>query len=190
MPETVEYDLYALDVGELNRFQCLFYALHAHTVIAQLAGRHEVIEHSEDLRMVVEICRRAVQLQEIYDIGCQVPKAFVDPARKVLTAIALGSLFRQLPACLGQHHNFFFTFLLQTRNQALAASVAVNICGVDEVDSGIDGGIQGFHGFFVAHLSPSASNGPSSKADLRNIPSRAAQRSILHRASFLLDLWF
>src|SRR4051812_10939966 len=65
LAKAIENYLDTLHVGELDRFQRLLYSLDTHAVVAQFSRLHEIVQNTEHLRMVIKVCRRAVQLQQI-----------------------------------------------------------------------------------------------------------------------------
>src|ERR1700694_5953681 len=62
LAKTVENDLHRLHVGKLDCLECFSDLLDAHTVIANFARRHQVIQYSEDLRAVIQLGRRAIKV--------------------------------------------------------------------------------------------------------------------------------
>ena len=115
-----------------------------------------------------------MQLQQVERIDSEISQAIVNPAREVLAAVALDGLPGQLPSRLGGNDDLFLAFLLQPRDQPLAASVAIDVGRVDEVDAGIHGRMQRPQGFIVGNLAPGAADRPRSKTDFGDIPSCAA----------------
>ena len=65
LAEDVVDELHRLHAGVLDRLQRLLDPLDADAVEADLAGLHQVVEHAERLGVVVDVGRRAVQLQQV-----------------------------------------------------------------------------------------------------------------------------
>ena len=53
LPENVEDDLHGLDVRKFNRLQRLLDFFHAHAVMPQFAGFHQVIEDAKNFRQII-----------------------------------------------------------------------------------------------------------------------------------------
>ena len=103
LPEAIKDDLHRLYVGVLGRLQRLFNFLDAHPVIANFPGLHQVIEHAEHFRPMVKAGRRAMQLQQINGVGCQIAQAVLNPVREILAAVTFDGLFRQAPSRFGRN---------------------------------------------------------------------------------------
>src|SRR5438876_9033237 len=82
LTETVENNLDGLNVGILDRLECLLDFLDAHAVVANLSGLNQVVENSEYLCMIIEFSWRAMQLQKIERIDSKISQAVFDPARQ------------------------------------------------------------------------------------------------------------
>src|SRR5437667_3306457 len=117
LTETVENNLDGLNVGILDRLECLLDFLDAHAVVANLSGLNQIVENSEYLCMIIEFGWRAMQLQKIERIGRKIPQAIFDPCREVLPAVTFDGLLRQLPASLCRNDYFVLPLLFELRNQ-------------------------------------------------------------------------
>ncbi len=166
LAKAVEDDLHALHVGVFHRLKRLFHALDADPVEADLARMHQVVEHAEDLGMVIGIGRWAMELHQVEDLRVQVAQVVLDPGGKVGAAVAFDRLLGQTPAHLGGDDDLFFASLLQLRNQAVAAAVAVDIRGIEKIDAGVDRLVERAERLLIAYLTPGAANGPCAKTDL------------------------
>ena len=60
------------------------HGFHADTVVAQLAGRDEVVENAEHVGLAIQLRRRTMQLQEIQRVHLEVGEAAIDPGNHVL----------------------------------------------------------------------------------------------------------
>ena len=69
----------------------------------------------------------------------------------------------------------------QPRDEPLAAAVAVDVCGVDEVDAGVDGRVEGGDRLRIVDRAPGAADGPGAEADRRNGDIRPAEMLMGHR---------
>src|SRR5450631_1439587 len=136
LTETIENDLHRLQVGVFHGLESLFHALHAHPIETDLARLHQVVEHGEDLGMIIGIGRRAVELHQVEDFYVQIEQVVFDPGGKVSAGVALNRLLGQTPAHLGGYDDVFFAGLLQLPNQAMTAAIAIDIRSIEKVDAG------------------------------------------------------
>ena len=166
LTEAIENDLHRLQVGIFHGLESLFHALHAHPVETDLARLHQVVEHAENLRMIVGIGRRAMELHQVEDLDVQVEQVVFDPGGKVSAAVALNRLLGQTPAHLGGYDDVFFAGLLQLPDQAMTAAIAVDIRSIEKVDAGIDRLVERSQRFLIGYLAPGPANGPCAKTDL------------------------
>ena len=108
LAEAVEDDLHCLHVGKLDRLQRFLNFLHAHAVIANFAGAHQIIQDGEGLGPRIEFGRRAVELQQIDGLAGQIAQTVFDPSREILPGVAFHRLTRQAAACFGGNDNLAF----------------------------------------------------------------------------------
>ena len=142
LAKAVEDDLDALHVGEFDGLQCLFHALDADPVEADLACAHQVVEYAEDFGPVVGIRGRAVELNEIEGLSLQVAQIVFNPGGEIGAAVAFDCLLGQTPAHFGGHDDLFFASLLQPSNQVVAAAASVDIRGIEKIDARVDGLVE------------------------------------------------
>src|SRR5580692_6016950 len=121
-----------------------------------------------------------MELQQIERLSFEVAQAAFDERRQILAAIALGCLFAEAASGLGGDVKLFRPLFPEFREQALAAAVTGNIRSIEEIHSGIQGGMKRGERVLVVHGAPRATNGPRAKTDIRNFPARAAQFTIVH----------
>src|SRR3981189_3579730 len=117
LAETVENDLHGLDVGKLDCLERFFDLLDAHTVMANFARRHQVIQDPEDLRPVIQRARRTMQLEQIEAVGRKIPQTVFDPHGQILAAVSFDGLARQTASGFRGHHELSPFALLELRNQ-------------------------------------------------------------------------
>jgi hypothetical protein len=86
--EHIEDNLHALHVGISDGLEGLFNLLHTDAIVADLALPHEVVEDAEDLWIIVNLCWRTVQLQEIKRLHIQVAQTTLHKAGQVLAIVA------------------------------------------------------------------------------------------------------
>ena len=125
---------------------------------------HRVIDHGAG----VNRCRRAVQLHQIKAVHLQIGAAAIDEGFKVGQGIALGLMRVQAATGFGGDkgaRGVWAAFGQHGGDQAFRPAIAVDIRGIKEIDAGIQRGVQRGFGVSLAHLAPSAANGPSAKAD-------------------------
>ena len=101
LPERVEDDLHAGDVRVLHRLQRLLDAFDADAVGGDPALLDHRVEVLEDLRVVVEVGRRAVQLDQVERVDAEVLARPVVPGAEVLGRV-VGHRLLQPPAHLGR----------------------------------------------------------------------------------------
>src|SRR5947209_4369341 len=63
--ERIEDDLDALNMRIRNSFERFIHTLHAHPIVANLALLHQVVEGSKDFWHVINLRRRAMELEEV-----------------------------------------------------------------------------------------------------------------------------
>ena len=68
-------------------------------------------------------------------------------------------------------------------DEALAAAVAVDVCGVEEGHAGLDGGVEHGAGVIRAHVAPVRAQLPGAEADHGYGAAGAAQGSSVHAPS-------
>ena len=102
LPEDVENDLDADHARIFDRLQRLLDPFDADAVVADLAGSLQPVERVERLRMVIEVGRRAVELDEVERFDLEVFQASLDPAAQVLVTVAGDRLLRQAAPRLGR----------------------------------------------------------------------------------------
>ena len=64
--------------------------------------------------------------------------------------------------------------------QGFALTQAVGVRGVEQVDAGVEGGVNGADGLLFAHGTPLAADGPATHRHRAHVPSRLSQSSLLH----------
>src|ERR1041385_333312 len=184
LPEAIKNDLHRLHVGIFDGLERLFHLLHAHAVVADLPCLDQIVEHAKNFGAIVEFGRRTVQLHQIKRVGGEIFQAAVDPRIQIFAAVTFDSLLGQAASSFGGDDDFVFTIaparFLELSDKALAASVTVNVGGVNEVDARVDGLVQRGKRFIVRDIAPHASNGPRAKTDVRNFPGYAAQGTVVH----------
>ena len=116
-----------------------------------------------------------MELNQVQGIGREIPQAVLDPRRKVLAVVAFRDLAGQASARFRRNNDFLLAGFLQIGNQALAASKAVDVSGVEEIDSAIDSSVECGKGVRVGDLTPIAAYGPRPEADFRNLPTGATE---------------
>ena len=83
LAEDVVDDLHRLHAGELDGLQRLLDPLDADAVEAELARLHQIVEHAEDLGLVVDVGGRAVELQQVEGLDLQILQAALDEGGQV-----------------------------------------------------------------------------------------------------------
>src|SRR5215831_3007958 len=84
LPKNIEDDLDRLHSVVLDRFQCFFDFLHTHAVVTKLALLDEIVQFAEQLRMVINLTRRTMQLQQVECVSFQITQAAINKIAQVL----------------------------------------------------------------------------------------------------------
>src|SRR5205823_735068 len=116
--------------------------LHAHSIEANLALLHQVIENAKDLWHVIDLRRRAMELEEVECLCLQIVQAAFDKAAQILTVIATGCMGIEPPPCLGGNDDLLTACLAHLGNQLLRVTIAIDICCIDKVDPQIDSSVK------------------------------------------------
>ena len=179
--EHVEDNLNTLHVRVLHRVERLVGRLNADPVVAQLAGGNQVVQNGEGFRLSVERRWRAMELEEIDRLDFEVREAAVDPCGQVVPAVSFTRLLRQAASGLGRDPNRVPRPLApQLRDQPLAASVAVDVCRIDEVDAVVDRRMQRRHRGRIVYRAPAPADRPCAKPDSRNVHVGTAKPPLFH----------
>ena len=156
--------------------------LDADAVVADLAGRLQPVERVERLRMVIEVGRRAVELDEVERLDLEVFQAAVDPAAEVLVTVAGDGLLRQAAAGLGrdEHVGAPARRFQDLGDDPFRAAVAIDVGGVDEGDAGVERGVERRDRVAFLDLAPASADRPGAEADLADAAAGASEFSRLH----------
>src|SRR5271165_956928 len=184
LAEAIEDDLHGLDIRVLDCFQRFLDLFDADAVIAEFAGFYQIIEHGEDFGAVIDFRGRTMKLQQVQGIGREISQTVFNPRGQVFTGVAFDRLPRQAATRLGGNNDFIFAVLLQASDQTFAAAVAVDVSGIDKIDTGVDCLVQSGESIFVGNVPPRTANGPGAEADLRDFPTGATERAVVHQACF------
>ena len=177
----VEDDLYRRDTGVLDRLECLLDLFDAHAVVPQLAPGHHVVQRLEHLRPVVDLRRRAVELEQIQCLHVEIGPAAIDKRLDALSCVTIRRVGVQAASCLGRHHHPKVGSLgAKPSDQLLAAPVAVDIGGVVERDALVCRLMECSHGILFAHGPPLSADSPGTKPNGRDLESGSAQRAVMH----------
>src|SRR5215212_32165 len=106
-----------------------------------------------------------MELEEIQGFDAQVLQAPLDEGGEMLVIVALGGMRVETTSCLGGDEDLIpRSPPEQPADEPLAAAVAVNVGGVEEVDAEVYGPVQSRIRFLITHLSPLAPEGPGPEA--------------------------
>src|SRR5262249_43442018 len=166
LAKDVEDDLHCLHVGIFNRLQCFFDSFDAHAVVANLALLDELIQRLEQLRIVINFCRRTMQLQQLECISLQILQTAIDKGLQVVSVVSGGDVWIESPSSFGRDDYLFAAFALKLRQQPLTTAVAIHIGGVEKVDTQIHGQVQRRERFAIVNVAPEAAYSPGAKTDL------------------------
>jgi len=109
-----------------------------------------------------------MQLDKIKAIHLQIGATAVHKGFKVRQCVPIGHMRVQPAASFGGHKRARAgkaTFAQDCGNDPFGSAIAIDISGVNKIDTGIKGGVQGGFGVIFTYLAPSAADGPSAKAD-------------------------
>ena len=180
LSEEVVDDLDRLNSRILDRLECLLDAFDADAVEADLSRSDETIKGVEDLRVVVDICRRAVQLEEVERLSLKETETAFDKGGQVPESIAGGDVGIEPPASLGSNEDLCGALTPELGQEALAAAITVDIGSIEEVDAKVDRAMQRVEGLAIRDLAPTASDCPRSETDWRHAPAGSPKWSSLH----------
>src|SRR5215210_8104116 len=92
LAENIEDDLNGLHVRTVECQPRFLDGLDAHPVVLDLAGPHEPVQGVECLVSVIDLGRRAVELQQVEGIYAEVFEAPLDKSGEVFVVITLGRM--------------------------------------------------------------------------------------------------
>ena len=181
LAERVEDDLHGRHVRVLDRLERLLDALDADAVGGDPPLADHRLQVLEDLRVVVEVGRRAVQLHEVERLHAEVLARAVVPRPEVLGRVVLDGLV-QAPAHLrGDGDRLALALAQQASDQPLRAAVAVDVGGVEEGHAGVGGRVQRRHRRVLLHVAPVGADLPRAEADLGHFALGRAKGTEPHR---------
>ncbi len=167
--------------GCADAAQRLVDRLDADAVVADLAGRDQVVEDAEHLRAVVDLRVRAVQLEQVDRAPSRGCAGCGRPRRRGCRGCSPRGSARQPAAGLrGDEDALAPALAAQPRDQPLAAPVAVDVGGVDEVDARVDRRVQRPQRLLVVDGAPGATDRPGAEADRGHLHVGAPELSVLH----------
>ena len=138
LTEHVEDNLHALDIGEVHRLEPFFRRLDADAVVLQFAGGDQVFEDLKYIGVVVDVVRRAVELQEVDRFDAEILQAALDERDEVFAVVSFCRVRIEPPAGFGGDVDRLFALTTQLADKPLAAAVAIDVGCVDEVDTQVD----------------------------------------------------
>jgi len=180
LSEAVEDDLYGLNIGELDRLERFFHFLDTYSVVTDFACLDQIVEDREDFRAFVECGGWTVKLKKVESVGRKVAQAVFNPSRQVLAAVPGNRLARQATAGFGRNDNFLLPAFLELCDETLTPATAVDIGGVEKIDTGVDGFVQSCQRIFVGDLAPCAADCPGAKTDVCNLPTGPTEWAVVH----------
>ena len=151
--------------------------------VADLALLDEVGERAERL-LDVDGRIGAVHLVEVDVVGAEAPQRVLDrpddPAPR--PAAPVGVLAHRHEE-LGREHDVVAPVLQRLPDDLLRLTGGVHVGGVDEVDAGVEGGVDDADRVVVILVAPGAEH-HRAEAELRDLDAGASERAVLHRCSF------
>ena len=181
VPEEIEDDLDALQVGVLEGLERLFHLFDADTVVADLPGGYKIVENAKGLGHVVDLGRGTVELDQVECVGFEIGETALDKRGEIVPVVSLGDVGVEIAAHFGRDVDLFAKVATESRQQTLAAAVAIAVCRVEEVDPKLRGPVQGRERLGVVNRSPGATDSPTSEADCGYVPPGSSQLAILHQ---------
>src|SRR5690606_9499925 len=157
--------------------------LHAHAVARDRALGDERVERVVHLVARVHRGRRAVELDEVEPVGAQVAARAVGPLaelreREVVRVLGLAA------AHLRRHGDGVAGVVGEERaDDLLAATVAVDVRGVEERHARLGRGLEDGERVLLAHVAPVGAELPGSQSDDRDETPRAPEHLSFHRSS-------
>ena len=166
------------DVRARDRLERLLAGLDRHSVGADPAVGHHLIEVLEDRVAVIHAIRRAVQLNQIHGVDAEVGARALVPCAEVLRRVVLGELLD--PAShLGRHEDLRMAFQ-QRSVELLAAPVAVDVGGVEEGDAGVHRRLERRLGVARIDRSPVGAELPRPEPDHADTAAEAFDYALFH----------
>ena len=129
--------------------------LDAHAVVADLARLLQPVQSLERRVLPVDVRRRAVELEQVQGFDAQVFQASLDEGGEVLVVVAFRGVGIEAASRLGRDEDLVVRSVLEEpADELLAAAVAVDVRGVEEVDAEVDSAVQGRVGVVLADSAP------------------------------------
>src|SRR5262249_3590298 len=138
----------------------------------------EAVEH---LGHVVDVGRRAVQLEQIERLDLEVAQAALDVAGQAAEAVRGHAVRLRAATGLGGHVERRAGLAPQPGQQLFAAPVAVDVGGIEEVDAELDCTAQCRQRFVVGDRAPGAADRPRAEADGADLETGSSQWPCSHR---------
>ena len=111
----------------------------------------------------------------------EVREAPLDEGSEIGCVVAVGGVRREPSAGLGGDEERLRSFAAEAGNEALGEAIAVDVGGVEEVDAGVEGRVEGSHRLGLVGPAPlAAADGPGTEADFRNVPAGSTERACFH----------
>src|SRR5581483_11565960 len=104
-------------------------------------------------------------VQKVQAIGGEIPQALFDEGREVAGIVSIGGMRVKAAPGLGSNDDFTFAVATELRDEAFAASHAVDIRRVYEIDPTIDGVMQSGEGLGIGNRAPGTAQCPGAEAD-------------------------
>ena len=154
LAKNVEDNLHRLHARKFDGLEGLLHFLDAHSIMAQLAGVHQLVQNPEYLGQVENRGRWTVQLQQVNGVSLQIFQAAFDEARQIFPVITARFMRIEPPPGFGSHVKRLLSISSKLRQQTLAASITVNVGGIEEIYPEIQRPMQRGQRLLVVHTAP------------------------------------
>ena len=94
-----------------------------------------------------------MELSQVESLHAEAPKRGFRASSQIVRGILIGINVRLSPQ-FGGHEQFFRAFAEELADQFFAATGAIDVGGVEEVDAIVDGGPQDAKGFVLGDVTP------------------------------------
>src|SRR5215208_5284441 len=179
LAEDVEDYLDGHDARIIEGHPRFFDLLDTYAVVAHFPCFLQPVQRLEGRVLTVDFRRRAMELQQVQGFDPEVLQATLGEVREVIVVVSFRSVGIQAPSCLGRDQDLIvWTVLQEPADELLAASVAVDIRGVEEVHAEVDRPVQRAESVILTDGTPAVPEGPGAETDLRDAHPRPSEVSI------------
>src|SRR5665811_517355 len=142
---------------------------------------HQLVEGGKDVRAVVDLDRRAVELDQVEAVDAEPLTAAVHPAPERLRVVVRGQLGHAPAHLRGDDEALAGARAKEPADEALTPAVAVDVGRVDEGDAGVGRGVERPEADLVVHLAPRPADRPGTEPDRAHPVTGLPEPAVFHR---------